>query len=125
MLQMFQVMRTFQARVLRWMLACFGPQISADKVERNHRFYEEATEAVQAGGMTENEAYQLVQYVYGRPSGTLHQEVGGVMVTLAALCSAHDVNMLQAAEDELTRVWTKIADIRAKQAAKPKGSVRP
>jgi hypothetical protein len=32
------------------MQACFGPEISADRVERNHRFLEEALELVQACG---------------------------------------------------------------------------
>jgi hypothetical protein len=35
---------SFQSRVKPWMDASFGPAISADKVERNHRFLEEALE---------------------------------------------------------------------------------
>ncbi|MFM0165704.1 hypothetical protein PQR39_35410 [Paraburkholderia sediminicola] len=115
----------FQFRVQPWMLACFGAEISADREERNHRFYEEATEAVQANGMTCSEAHQLVDYTYGRPIGELHQEIGGVMVTLAALCLASGVGMHEAAETELARVWTKVEQIRAKQAAKPKHSALP
>lgn len=110
---------TFQARVLPWMNACFGEQISADKQERNHRFLEEALELIQARGATAEEAHQLVDYVYGRPVGEPSQEVGGVMVTLAALCLAHDMDMHAAAETELTRIWGKVEQIRAKQAAKP------
>ena len=77
-----------QSRVLPWMLACFGPTIPFDKTERNHRFLEEALELVQSIGCTQSEAHQLVDYVYGRPAGEPSQEVGGVMVTLAALCIA-------------------------------------
>ena len=33
---------TFQGRVQPWMMACFGEEISRDKIERNHRFLEEA-----------------------------------------------------------------------------------
>ncbi len=40
----------FQNRVAPWMEACFGPEISADRVERNDRFIEEALELVQASG---------------------------------------------------------------------------
>jgi hypothetical protein len=115
----------FQQRVQPWMLECFGAEISADKRERNHRFFEESTELVQAGGMTASEAHQLVDYVYGRPVGELAQEVGGVMVTLAALCLAQGMDMHAAGETELTRIWTKVEAIRAKQAAKPKHSPLP
>ena len=115
----------FQQRVQPWMMACFGAEVSADTKERNHRFFEESTELVQAGGMTASEAHQLVDYVYGRPVGEPAQEVGGVMVTLAALCLANGLDMHQAAEVELARIWTKVEAIRAKQAAKPKHSPLP
>lgn len=107
------------------MLACFGASISADKVERNHRFLEEAIELVQSLGCTSSEAYQLVDYVYSRPGGTTFQEAGGVMVTLAALCLAQGMDMNAAGDTELARVWGKIDAIRAKQAAKPKHSPLP
>ena len=116
---------TFQTDVQPWMLACFGPEISADVTERNHRFLEEALELVQAKGCTASEAHQLVDYVYGRAVGEPHQEVGGVMVTLAALCLAAGLDMHKAGEDELARIWTKVEKIRAKQAAKPKHSPLP
>lgn len=115
----------FQARVKPWMDACFGPAISADRTERNHRFIEESLELVQANGCSRSEAHQLVDYVYDRPEGELHQEIGGVMVTLAALCLASDEDMHKAGETELARVWTKVEQIRAKQAAKPKHSPLP
>jgi hypothetical protein len=115
----------FQARVQPWMMACFGPEISADVMERNHRFFEESTELVQACGMTQSEAHQLVDYVYGRPVGEKYQEAGGVMVTLAALCLAQGLDMHAAGETELARIWTKVEQIRAKQAAKPKHSPLP
>jgi len=116
---------TFQDRVRPWMLACFGYEISGDKIERNHRFLEEALELVQACGCTQSEAHQLVDYVYGRPVGVHYQEVGGVMVTLAALCLAQGLDMHQCGETELARVWTKVEQIRAKQAAKPKHGPLP
>lgn len=115
----------FQQRVQPWMLACFGPEISADKTERNHRFLEEALELVQSTGCTQSEAHQLVDYVYARPVGETHQEIGGVMVTLAALCLAIREDMDAAAETELARIWTKVEKIRAKQTAKPKHSPLP
>lgn len=116
---------SFQDRVQPWLLECFGQEIADNIHERNHRFLEEALELVQSTGCTQTEAHQLVGYVFGRPEGEPHQEVGGVMVTLAALCLAAGVDMHQAGEDELARVWTKIDQIRAKQAAKPKHSPLP
>lgn len=116
---------TFQSRVHPWMLTCFGPAIAADTAERNHRFLEEAIELVQACGGDRREAHQLVDYVFDRPVGEPHQEIGGVMVTLAALCLAHGLDMHEAGETELARVWTKVEQIRAKQTSKPKGSPLP
>lgn len=116
---------TFQERVQPWMMACFGAEIAADKVERSDRFIEEALELVQAGGYSKERAHALVDYVFGRPQGDINQEVGGVMVTLAAHCLAHGIDMHAAGETELARIWTKVEQIRAKQAAKPTGSALP
>ena len=116
---------TFQNRVHPWLMACFGEEIANDKTERNHRFLEEALELVQATGCTQSEAHQLVDYVYGRPIGEPSQEVGGVMVTLAALCLAQNMDMHLSGETELKRIWTKVEQIRAKQAAKPRHSPLP
>lgn len=115
----------FQQRVRPWLHACFGDMIAGDREERNHRFLEEALELVQACGCTASEAHQLVDYVFGRPIGEPRQEVGGVMVTLAALCLAHDLDMHADGETELVRIWGKVEAIRAKQAAKPKHSPLP
>ena len=115
----------YQERVGRWMLACFGRHISRDRAERNYRFLEEALELVQSKGCTASEAHQLVDYVFSRPVGEPFQELGGVMVTLAALANAADLNMDIAAETELLRAWEIIDKIRAKAAAKPKFSPLP
>jgi len=114
-----------QQRVHPWLMTCFGPKISADRHERNHRFLEETLELVQACGCSADEAHQLVDYVYGRPVGEKDQEVGGVMITLAALCLANGLDMHEAGERELARIWTMVEKIRAKQAAKPKHSPLP
>ena len=120
-----QVPEPFQNRVNPWLHECFGPEISRDVNERNHRFLEEALELVQTTGCTASEAHQLVDYVFNRPVGETKQEIGGVMVTLAALCLAINENMHEAGETELARIWTKVEAIRAKQAAKPKHSPLP
>lgn len=112
----------FQDQVHDWMLACFGEAIAGSILERNHRFLEEALELVQACGATQSECYQLVDYVFERPVGNTHQEVGGVMITLAALCNARNLDMEEGGNDELVRIWTKVEQIREKQATKPKHS---
>ncbi len=118
---------TFQNRVQSWMLRCFGPEIAGDRAERNHRFLEEAIELVQACGCTRADAHQLVDYVFNRPVGEPVQGIGGVMVTLAALCLAGGMDMHGAGETELSRISAPdvIEKIRAKQATKPKASPLP
>jgi NTP pyrophosphatase (non-canonical NTP hydrolase) len=119
--------QSFQARVQPWMLACFNEEIAADRLERGDRFIEEALELVQSGGYDKERAHALVEYVYGRPQGDVNQEVGGVMVTLAAYCLAFGVDMHVEAERELARINEPeiIEKIRAKQASKPNGSALP
>lgn len=111
---------SYQQRVRAWVLECFGTVIADDMTERSFRFLEEAMELSQSVGCTREQAHALVDYVFGRPAGELGQEVGGVMVTLAALVSAAGVNLNAQAERELTRINTPetIAKIRRKQASK-------
>jgi uncharacterized small protein (DUF1192 family) len=115
----------FQNRVDPWMQVCFGPEVSADKLERGDRLLEEVLELLQSGDYPRERIAALTDYTYGREKGEPAQEVGGVMVTLAAYCLAHDLDMHTAGETELARVWTKVEKIRAKQAAKPTGSPLP
>lgn len=116
---------SFQTRVDAWMDVCFGQVIKADAQERCDRFIEEALEFVQAAGYSAERAHALVDYTFGRPQGEINQEAGGVMVTLAAMCNTLGVDIDAAAETELARIWTKVEQIRAKQAAKPTGSALP
>jgi hypothetical protein len=117
--------KPYQILVSKWMVECFGPVISTDKRERNHRFIEEALELVQALHCTKEDVLKLVDYVYDRPAGEPGQEVGGVMVTLAALCMANGLHMVDCGDTELNRVWNNIETIRQKQASKPKHSPLP
>jgi len=116
----------FQRDVDLWMDACFGETIKRDQLERADRFMEEALELAQTlPGFGADRAHALVDYVFSRAVGDRFQEVGGVMVTLAALCNASELDIPDAAETELARVWTKVEAIRAKQAAKPTGIALP
>lgn len=116
---------TYQDGVKLWLESCFGSEIASDRQERCHRFLEEALELAQACGCTRKDAIELVQYVFNRPTGDKRQEVGGAMVTLAGLCHAHDLDMQACADAELARNWTKVDQIRLKQANKPKNSPLP
>lgn len=117
----------FQAGVGDWCVDCFGETTAADVVERNWRFLEEALELVQSLGGDADAAHQLVDYVFGREQGEPHQEVGGVMVTLAALTYANKLSMGQAAHDELRRITRPeiMRKIRGKHASKPHRSPLP
>lgn len=116
---------SFQERVEIWLKACFPIAVRSNRAERTHRFLEEALELAQANGCPREDALALVDYVYSRPVGIPDLEVGGVMVTLAALCSASEINMDEAGDGELKRNWNRIETIRAKQAGKPHGSPLP
>ncbi len=113
---------TFQTRAGAWTLDCFGPDLSGDRTERNRRFLEEALELAQSLGGTREQAHALVDYVFSRAPGQPAQELGGTMVTLAALCHANGLDMRAEAEAELARIARPevMARIRDKQAGKPK-----
>ncbi|MBU3077827.1 hypothetical protein [Sphingomonas quercus] len=116
---------SYQARVEEWLDACFPPAVRSNRGERNHRFLEEALELAQANGCSREDALALVDYVFRRPQGDPAQEVGGVMVTLASLCSAIGLNMDETGDVELARNWDRIVAIREKQRSKPHGSPLP
>ncbi len=116
---------SFQERVEAWLDACFPQTVRSNRSERTHRFLEEALELAQANGCSRADALALVDYVFGRPQGDPVQEVGGVMVTLASLCSATGLNMDQAGDIELSKNWDRIEVIREKQRLKPIGSPLP
>lgn len=116
---------SYQEQVEEWLEACFPPSVRSDLAERTHRFLEEALELAQANGCSGDDAIALVKYVFGRPKGEPRQEVGGVMVTLASLCSASGIQMGEAGDVELARNWNRIDAIRAKYQAKPHGSPLP
>jgi NTP pyrophosphatase (non-canonical NTP hydrolase) len=74
--------------------------------QRIMRFLEEALELAQALGMTEAECQRVARYVFSRPIGQPGQEVGGVMVTLAALCHKTGIDMQGEADREAARIDT-------------------
>jgi NTP pyrophosphatase (non-canonical NTP hydrolase) len=113
---------SFQERVQAWVMDCMP---NTTKIERAHRFLEEALELVQACGCKPREVELLVDYVFNRSIGNKEQEVGGVLLTLAALCSIHQLDMRDAGNKELLRVWIKKEVIKAKHDSKPSHSPLP
>jgi hypothetical protein len=116
---------TFQERVGQWVVACFGDIVACDELERMDRAVEEFYEGLQARNYPRERLSALENYTWSRPVGEITQEFGGIMMTLAAWAQAIGLDMHACAEAELARVWTKVDQIRAKQAAKPVGSALP
>lgn len=118
----------FQVRVRQWVSFVFHRNPEGQSIRtRTFRFLEEALELAQATGCTEEEAHKLVKYTFGRPIGTATQEIGGVMVTLAALCDATGLDLRSSAITELVRVEhpDMMERIRKKQASKLQDSPLP
>lgn len=113
-------MIVFQDEVSEWMDKTFSQEVKLNHTERNNRFIEEALELVQACGYNKEQVLNIVNYVFDRPRGEIKQEVGGIMVTLAALCNIRDISIEDAAFDELNRISHPevIKKIREKQLSK-------
>jgi len=115
------VSKSFQSRVHDWTVVCFGERVAANGVERNHGFLEESLELVQSLDRTREQAHSLLDRVFGRDAGEPWQEVGGVMVTLAALHEARgvDLDLDESAVTEIAHVRTKVERIHEKRRTKP------
>lgn len=114
--------KDFCRKVMAWAITCFGTRLSYDPSERNERFLEESLELVQATNLTREAAHKLVDYVYDRPVGDPKQEVAGTMISLAALCAAHGIDIDTACLDEMVRITDPVIveKVRAKQRLKPR-----
>lgn len=113
-----RVVLDYQARIENWVIDCFGTEIASNIPERVLRFIEEAAELAQSLGVTREQIYRVITYTFARPPGNPDQEVGGTMVTLAALCAAAKIDMNVAAETEYKRVLVNVDQIREKQEFK-------
>lgn len=99
-------MSAYQDTIEIWSQEVFGDDIACDMLERIMRFLEEAIELAQAEGMTQAEVNRVTDYVFNRNIGDCNQEVGGVMVTLAAYCSKKGISMSEEAIKEYHRINT-------------------
>lgn len=108
-----------QVETHNWCVAAFGHDQASSVPQRCVRLLEEAVEAYQAGGCTEEMAHRLVSFVFSRPSGDLSQELGGVGLTALALAAAIGCSADRAEAQELARVLAKpLAHFKARNEAK-------
>jgi hypothetical protein len=108
-----------QSKILQWCAETFGGTPAYSPNERSARFFEEAAELVQAMGLSQDMAAAILANVYGRPSGSIAQELGGVGVTAEALAESVNLVFEAATQAEFDRVLSLDAEhFRGKQNAK-------
>lgn len=98
-----------------WGVRSFGWQHMQDDKVRALRFAEEAIELVQSIGLDKDHVHKLVDVVYSRPHGDVHQEMGGCMVTLAVLGRVFGMSVDEAMYREMLRVLSKSPEHFAKR----------
>ena len=96
-----------QAMIASWAEKAFGREEAISLPQRGLRLLEEAIEAFQACGGDEAIAHKLVSFVFGRPPGTIDQELGGVAVTVLALAAAAGLSADEEECREVQRVLNK------------------
>lgn len=108
-----------QATVFAWTKEAFTLEQAVSLPQRGLRLLEEALEAFQAAGGNLTMARRLADYVFSRPVGQLHQELGGVGVGLLALAAAADLSADEAERLEVARVLDKpLEHFQKRNAAK-------
>lgn len=108
-----------QSLIFEWAKAAFTVEQSTSLPQRGVRLLEEAIEAFQACDGDAAAAHRLVDYVFARPSGSLHQELGGVGVTLLALAAAAGLSADDEEQREVDRVLAKpLAEFTKRNQAK-------
>ncbi|WP_206666195.1 hypothetical protein [Rhodanobacter glycinis] len=108
-----------QRVVHAWCVAAFGDDHAASIEQRGIRLVEEAIEAGQACGCQPDMVHRLVDHIYGKPTGDLSQELGGVGVTMLALAQAAGLDADASETKEIERILSKpLAHFAARNAAK-------
>lgn len=107
-----------QKAVMKWAVSTFGP-VAEMPVERAMRLVEEAIEICQCYAVDKSAIVRIVDRVYSRPCGELHQEIGGVAITLDALAENAGWSVTTEAEREFDRITSLPREhFRKKQTAK-------
>jgi hypothetical protein len=96
-----------QRAVFEWCCAAFTEEQATSLSQRGLRLAEEAIEACQACGTDPDKLHKLIDYVYGRPAGTIEQELGGIGVTTLALAAAAGLSAKECEISEVKRVLSK------------------
>lgn len=104
---------------MAWATQAFGLGQSTSLTQRGLRLLEEAIEAFQSVDGTPDMAHKLVDFVFGRPPGALHQELGGVGVCMLVLAAAAGLSADDEEQREIDRVLAKpIHEFTKRNAAK-------
>lgn len=108
-------MRPIITIALDWAVRSFGREHVFDTRIRALRVAEEAVELAQAAGVEENQMHKLVDIVYGRPSGSVILEIGGVLMTTYVLAARLSRDPEEIFVAELRRVLEKPPEHYAKR----------
>ncbi len=114
----------WQREVSQWVRGRFGSLSLFDPQERATRVLEEAFELAQAAGIHAVTAATVMKHVYRRPRGDLRQEAAGLVLTLFALASAHDFDLLTETRKEIDRVLAVPIEVsRERQTSKAEAGI--
>jgi len=95
-----------QKRLRAWAEGLFGAETASTKRTRLLRFFEEATELVQAAGLSVEDQLHVLRVVNAREAGEFGQEIGGVMVTLYLAAEVHGFSVEEEEAREIERIHT-------------------
>jgi hypothetical protein len=98
-----------QATVKDWITRVFGAR-TLNLRFRAERVLEEALELAQACGYPKAKIAGLVDKVYANPPGEIGQEVGGVGISVLALCDTAGISADHCESAEIDRVLSKSVD---------------
>jgi NTP pyrophosphatase (non-canonical NTP hydrolase) len=96
-----------QGQVAEWCSAAFGSEHASSIPQRAVRLLEEAIELAQAAGVPRPMAENLLGFIYCKPAGELHQEIGGVSLCILALATAAGLSAEAEEVREIERVMSK------------------
>lgn len=103
-------MKHLQFLANAWARRAFGANHITNSGIRALRLLEKAIELAQAEGIQRHMVDHCTAVVYGRPIGSAHQEIGGVLMTSAVYCSCNGLDMETVLRNELDRVLAKPLD---------------
>lgn len=95
--------RERQGWIMEWAERNFGA-VARSRAERAARCVEEAIKVAQAERLPIEVLLKIVHRVYGRPSGDIIQEIGGLFITMEALAEVAGLDAEQCAQAEYGRI---------------------